>query len=697
MLASRQRTTRQKIGAGMSSISFRKPEFRLHLGYPTIFLTHGQRTLARLDAAVDGLHAGLAEMAAIVTGARGRLIAVLPEEEVTRTRLDLAGRGRAERRASARIALGGRLGVAPEALSVVIGRADAHGSFPVAGVRRTTLAETRALLATVGLRPVAIVGAGLFPGFPAAPRLGGGWALPRLDLPTIPPERRGLAAAAGAGAVLALALLAFSRPAPTEPLAAVETSQAALVPAVVAVATPAAAPVLGETVTAAPPAVVKAAELPSTTALLTSPPPPPRPATLRTGGGVTLAARNMPADLPVRAEPEARPLAKLAAITAAAPARALEAIAAPLRRPADKSAPEKAVQKPVPAADVAAAARVAAPTLRASAVPAELRPLPRPGDAARSAGAARPAADKSASVAPRARGSDQPAMLVASLEPAPLMQASIAAASAATLAAVLDEPPPARPEAPKPKPVAAKPAAAKPAAKPATVAAKSAAPKPVVARPQPVEVRSLVQQATPPRPMVSTTPQPKIAAVPTTPQPRIASVSTTPQPKVVAVKPVQKPVITAAPEPVRQKTVRAPAPQRQVVAMAAPAALAAPAPVRQKLVQKPVPVRQAAKPAQVRTATNKAKPWAPEPVAAEKPRFSKPTAQRIGLTRGNVSLVGVFAGADGRRALVRLPNGDIERVKVGDKVQGVQIAAINEDSVQVAGRGGRNTLLRLPD
>lgn len=120
--------------------------------------------------------------------------------------------------------------------------------------------------------------------------------------------------------------------------------------------------------------------------------------------------------------------------------------------------------------------------------------------------------------------------------------------------------------------------------------------------------------------------------------------------------------------------------------------------MRQKVVQKPVPVRQAAKPAPVRTtATKKAQPWAPEPVAAEKPRFSKPTAQRIGLTRGNVSLVGVFAGADGRRALVRLPNGNIERVKVGDQVQGVQIAAINEDSVQVAGRGGRNTLLRLPD
>ena len=35
----------------MSSISFRRPEFRLHLGYPDIILTAGNRTLGRVATA----------------------------------------------------------------------------------------------------------------------------------------------------------------------------------------------------------------------------------------------------------------------------------------------------------------------------------------------------------------------------------------------------------------------------------------------------------------------------------------------------------------------------------------------------------------------------------------------------------------------------------------------------------------------
>ena len=108
---------------------------------------------------------------------------------------------------------------------------------------------------------------------------------------------------------------------------------------------------------------------------------------------------------------------------------------------------------------------------------------------------------------------------------------------------------------------------------------------------------------------------------------------------------------------------------------------------------KTVPVRTAAK--QVRQAAPKAVA-AVAPVAAAKPVKQRPATHRVGLSRGNVSLVGVFAGADGRHALVRLPNGNIERVKAGDRVQGVQVAAINADSVRLTGRG-KDTLLRLPD
>ena len=69
---------------------------------------------------------------------------------------------------------------------------------------------------------------------------------------------------------------------------------------------------------------------------------------------------------------------------------------------------------------------------------------------------------------------------------------------------------------------------------------------------------------------------------------------------------------------------------------------------------------------------------------------------RTGISRGNVSLIGVFGGADGRHALLRLPNGDIRKVAAGDSVQGVRVAAVGPDTVQLLSRG-RNTLLRLPD
>ena len=174
----------------MSSISFRRPEFRLHLGYPDIILTSAGRTLGRVATAASGFSAALTRLTDPVRRARGRLVVVLPESEVWRGRLDLAGRGRAERRASARSIVAGRLGAAPDDIALALGPRDAGGSFPVAGVRRSTLVETRALLAAVGLRPAAIVGAGLFPGFATAPRLAG-WSL----APPHPAARAGAASA----------------------------------------------------------------------------------------------------------------------------------------------------------------------------------------------------------------------------------------------------------------------------------------------------------------------------------------------------------------------------------------------------------------------------------------------------------------------------------------------------------------------
>ena len=132
------------------------------------------------------------------------------------------------------------------------------------------------------------------------------------------------------------------------------------------------------------------------------------------------------------------------------------------------------------------------------------------------------------------------------------------------------------------------------------------------------------------------------------------------------------------PKPVAVRPARAAAPAVIRPAVAVVPAKPAPQPVRQKVVS-----RSAPKPAVVRTA-------APARTA------TRASTSRGGISSGSVSLIGVFGGADGRHALIMLPNGSVERVRAGDSVQGIQVAAVGADSVQLRGRGG-NTLLRLPE
>ena len=56
----------------------------------------------------------------------------------------------------------------------------------------------------------------------------------------------------------------------------------------------------------------------------------------------------------------------------------------------------------------------------------------------------------------------------------------------------------------------------------------------------------------------------------------------------------------------------------------------------------------------------------------------------------------MFGGEGGRHALLLMPDGSIERVRPGDRVRNVQVAAIDGESVRLSG-SGRDTLLRLPD
>ena len=66
------------------------------------------------------------------------------------------------------------------------------------------------------------------------------------------------------------------------------------------------------------------------------------------------------------------------------------------------------------------------------------------------------------------------------------------------------------------------------------------------------------------------------------------------------------------------------------------------------------------------------------------------------MSRRAVSLIEIFGEDKNRYAMVRLPNGRMQRVTAGDRIQGTQVAAIGNNSVQLSG-GGRTTTLTMPN
>ncbi|MCL3883525.1 hypothetical protein [Marivita sp. GX14005] len=61
-----------------------------------------------------------------------------------------------------------------------------------------------------------------------------------------------------------------------------------------------------------------------------------------------------------------------------------------------------------------------------------------------------------------------------------------------------------------------------------------------------------------------------------------------------------------------------------------------------------------------------------------------------------INLIGVYGKPANRRALVRLPNGRFQKVKVGDRLDGGRVAAIGDDALRYVKRG-RNVVLGMPD
>ncbi|MCC6001962.1 MAG: hypothetical protein JJU19_14040 [Pararhodobacter sp.] len=92
-----------------------------------------------------------------------------------------------------------------------------------------------------------------------------------------------------------------------------------------------------------------------------------------------------------------------------------------------------------------------------------------------------------------------------------------------------------------------------------------------------------------------------------------------------------------------------------------------------------------------------ATPAATAPSAGPRIPTSASVAQQAtetGLALRRVNLIGVYGTSSDRRALVRLSNGRIVRVAVGDRLDGGQVAAIGDSELRYV-RNGRNEVLRI--
>jgi hypothetical protein len=61
---------------------------------------------------------------------------------------------------------------------------------------------------------------------------------------------------------------------------------------------------------------------------------------------------------------------------------------------------------------------------------------------------------------------------------------------------------------------------------------------------------------------------------------------------------------------------------------------------------------------------------------------------------GKINLIGVYGSSSNRRALVRMPNGRLVKVKIGDRLDGGQVAAIGDSELTYV-KGGRSVTLKI--
>jgi len=83
------------------------------------------------------------------------------------------------------------------------------------------------------------------------------------------------------------------------------------------------------------------------------------------------------------------------------------------------------------------------------------------------------------------------------------------------------------------------------------------------------------------------------------------------------------------------------------------------------------------------------------PVLPTRASVAKQATIKNAINLGTINLIGVYGAASTRQALLRLPSGRFVKVKVGDRVDGGQVAAIDTESLSYV-KSGRNRVLKIP-
>ena len=86
---------------------------------------------------------------------------------------------------------------------------------------------------------------------------------------------------------------------------------------------------------------------------------------------------------------------------------------------------------------------------------------------------------------------------------------------------------------------------------------------------------------------------------------------------------------------------------------------------------------------------------APAPSLPTSASVAKQATNTNAINLRRVNLIGVYGGASDRRALVRLSSGRYVKVQVGDRLDGGQVAAIDDGALRYI-KGGRSIILQVP-